>query len=64
MGLMAERSDSLARTANTPTIEASTPMARHPSGNRAPAAQRPGWSGNRFWKAGTPRMIEATRVTS
>ena len=64
MELMAERSVSLAFTRNTPTIDASTPMARQPSGKSAPAAHSPGWSGKMFWNAGTPRMIDATRVTS
>ena len=64
MGASAERSLSFAFTANTPTIEASTPMARAASGKRAPIAHSWGWSGKIDWKAGTPRMIEATRVTS
>ena len=38
IGASAERSSSLARTANTPTMEASTPMARAASGNKAPIA--------------------------
>jgi hypothetical protein len=64
IGAMADFSPSRAFTMNTPTIEASTPMARAASGNRAPAAHRPGFSGKICWKAGTPRMIDATRVTS
>ena len=38
IGAIALLSFSVARTANTPTIDASTPMARAPSGNSAPAA--------------------------
>ena len=38
MGLSALVSPGLACTANTPTIEASTPMARTPSGNTRPRA--------------------------
>ena len=64
MGAIADLSLSVARTANTPTIDASTPRARAPSGNSAPAAHRPGWSGKIEANAGTPRMIEATSVTS
>src|SRR5436305_9329574 len=64
IGVMAERSLSVARTAKTPTIEASTPMARQPSGKMAPAAHNSGRSGKMPWNAGTPRMIDATSVTS
>ena len=64
IGDMADLSYSFADTAKTPTIDASTPMARQPSGKMAPAAQRPGRSGKMAWNAGTPRMIDATRVTS
>ena len=64
MGAIADLSLSVARTANTPTIDASTPRALAASGNRAPAAHRPGWSGKIDVNAGTPRMIEATSVTS
>ena len=64
MGAIADLSLSVARTANTPTIDASTPRALAASGNSAPAAQRPGWSGKIEANAGTPRMIEATSVTS
>src|SRR5436305_3748996 len=45
IGDMAERSDSLAFTTKTPTIDANTPMARHPSGKMAPAAHSSGRSG-------------------
>ena len=45
IGVMADLSVSLAGTAKTPTIEASTPMARQPSGKMAPAAHRPGLVG-------------------
>ncbi len=60
MGARADLSLSVAFTANTPTIEASTPMARTIRGKMRPRAglapiER---------KAATPRMIEATRVTS
>src|SRR2546421_3761616 len=60
MGAMAERSVPLARTAYTPTIEASTPMARAISGKRTPRAGFSPIERN----AAYPRMIEATRVTS
>ena len=60
MGLSALVSPGLARTAKTPAIEASTPMARTPSGNTRPRA---GLAPMEL-KAATPRMIEATRVTS
>ena len=45
IGAIADLSLSVARTANTPTIDASTPMARAPSGNSAPAAHSSGWFG-------------------
>ena len=64
MGAMADLSLSRALTMNTPTIEASTPTARAASGKMAPMAHSSGFSGKMRWKAGTPRMIEATRVTS
>ena len=60
MGLRALVSPGLALTANTPAIEASTPMARTPSGNTRPRA---GLAPMEL-KAATPRMIEATSVTS
>jgi len=56
---MADLSVSFAFTANTPTIDASTPMARQPRGKMAPAAHRPGLFGKMAWNAGTPRMIDA-----
>ena len=60
IGAIALRSRSVARTENTPTIDASTPMARAATGKMRPSAglapiER---------KAATPRMIDATRVTS
>ncbi len=64
MGPMADFSSSRARTMNTPTIDASTPTARAASGKMAPTAHSSGLSGKMRWKAGTPRMIDATRVTS
>src|SRR4029079_2284807 len=64
IGAIAVLSLSVARTANTPTIDASTPIARAPSGNRAPAAHNSGRSGKIAANAGTPRMIDATSVTS
>ena len=39
IGAIARLSFSVARTENTPTIDASTPIARAPSGKSAPAAQ-------------------------
>ena len=60
IGLSALVSPCLARTANTPAIEASTPMARAPSGKTRPRA---GLAPMEL-KAATPRMIEATSVTS
>ena len=60
IGLRALVSPSLAFTAKTPTIEASTPMARAASGKTRPRA---GLAPIEL-KAATPRMIEATRVTS
>ena len=60
IGLRAFVSPSLALTAYTPTIEAMTPMARAASGNTRPRAGLAPMAA----KAGTPRMIEATRVTS
>ena len=64
IGAIADLSLSVARTVNTPTIDASTPSARAPSGNSAPAAHSSGRSGKIAWNAGTPRMIDATSVTS
>src|SRR5204863_5497886 len=64
IGAIALLSLSVARTENTPTIDASTPMARAPSGNSAPAAHSAGWWGKIAANAGTPRMIDATSVTS
>ncbi len=61
IGAMADLSFSVARTANTPTIEASTPMARAATGKIRPTT---GFSTPMDSKAATPRMIEATRVTS
>jgi K(+)-stimulated pyrophosphate-energized sodium pump len=43
------------------SIDASTPMARAATGKIRPAT---GFSMPRLWNAATPRMIEATRVTS
>ena len=60
IGFRAFVSPGLALTANTPTIEASTPMARAASGKTRPSA---GLAPIEL-KAATPRMIEATRVTS
>ena len=45
IGAIADLSFSVARTANTPTIDASTPSARAPSGNSAPAAHSSGLVG-------------------
>ena len=60
IGFNAFSSPSFARTANTPAIEAITPMARAASGNTKPrAGLRP-----IELNAATPRMIEATSVTS
>src|SRR3954449_8417892 len=64
IGAIAERSLSVARTANTPTIDASTPSARAASGNSAPIAHNSGLCGKISLNAGTPRMIDATSVTS
>ena len=60
IGAIADLSLSVARTANTPTIDASTPMARAASGKTRPSA---GFSPI-DWNAATPRMIDATSVTS
>ena len=60
IGFRASVSPSLAFTAYTPKMEAMTPMARAASGNTRPRAGfRPAAA-----KAGTPRMMAATRVTS
>ncbi len=60
MGLRALVSPSLALTAKTPTIEASTPTARQATGKMRPRAGLAPIDR----KAATPRMMEATRVTS
>ena len=60
IGLRALVSPSLAFTAKMPTIEAITPMARAASGKMRPSAGLAPIELN----AATPRMIEATRVTS
>ncbi len=60
IGAMAVRSRSVARTANTPAIEASTPMARTITGKINPSTGLAPIEAN----AATPRMIDATRVTS
>ena len=60
IGLRALVSPSLARTAYTPKIEATTPMARAATGNTRPSAGFMSIERN----AATPRMIDATRVTS
>ena len=57
---MADLSLSVARTANTPTIDASTPIARAASGKIRPSAGFMWIEAN----AATPRMIDATSVTS
>ena len=60
IGAIADLSLSVARTANTPTIDASTPMARAASGKMRPSAGFMPID----WNAATPRMIDATSVTS
>ena len=60
IGFRALVSPSLARTAKTPAIEATTPIARAASGNTRPSAGLAPMALN----PATPRMIEATRVTS
>ncbi len=60
IGFRALVSPSLAFTANTPAIDANTPMARAASGKMRPSAGLAPTELN----AATPRMIEATRVTS
>ena len=60
IGFRALVSPSRACTANTPTIEATTPMARAATGNTRPRAGLAPTALN----AATPRMIEATSVTS
>ena len=60
MGASALRSPSRALTRLTPTIDASTPTARAMSGKMRP---RTGLAPI-DWKAATPRMIDATSVTS
>src|SRR3954468_10683141 len=64
IGAIADLSLSVAFTMNTPTIDASTPTARAANGNNAPIAHNAGWLGNSALNAGTPRMIDATSVTS
>ncbi|CAB4881223.1 unannotated protein [freshwater metagenome] len=60
IGFSASVSSFFAFTAKTPAIEAITPIARQASGNTRPrAGLRP-----IDLNAATPRMIEATRVTS
>jgi hypothetical protein len=61
---MAVLSPSLAFTMYTPTIDASTPMARAITGKISPSTHLSGSSGYRDWKAAKPRMIDATSVTS
>ena len=61
MGAIADLSFSVARTEKTPAMEASTPMARAATGKIMPTT---GLSSPIDSKAATPRMIEATRVTS
>ena len=60
IGFNALVSPSFARTANTPAMDAITPIARAASGNTKPSA---GLSPTEL-NAATPRMIDATRVTS
>ena len=60
IGLSAFISPSRARTANTPAIDAITPIARAASGKTKPSA---GFKPIEL-NAATPRMIEATSVTS
>ena len=60
IGRRALVSSALALTANTPAIEAMTPIARAASGKMRPSAGFMPIALN----AATPRMIEATRVTS
>src|SRR6185436_17266635 len=64
IGAIADLSLSFAFTTNTPTIDASTPTERAASGNSAPIAHSWGLSGKIAANAGTPRMIDATSVTS
>ena len=61
IGAIADLSLSVARTANTPTIDASTPMARAASG-KIEAERRV--ERRSTANAATPRMIDATSVTS
>ena len=60
IGAIALLSLSVARTVKTPTIDASTPTARATSGKMRPSAGLAPIESN----AATPRMIEATSVTS
>ncbi len=60
IGAMADLSLSVARTAKTPTIDASTPIARAATGKIRPSAGLAPIEAN----AATPRMIDATSVTS
>jgi len=54
IGAIALLSLSVARTEKTPTIEASTPMARAPSGKSAPAAHNAGLCGKDRGEGGNP----------
>ena len=60
IGFRALVSPSFAFTAYTPAMDASTPMARAASGKTRPRAGLAPTAA----KPATPRMIEATRVTS
>jgi hypothetical protein len=60
IGAIADLSFSDARTANTPTMEASTPIARAITGKIRPSTGLAPIDSN----AVTPRMIDATSVTS
>ena len=60
MGFSAFVSPSSALTAYTPAIDATTPTARAATGKTSPSAGLAPIAA----KAGTPRMIDATRVTS
>ncbi len=60
IGAIADWSCSVARTVNTPAIDASTPTARATSGKIRPSA---GFMPIEL-NAATPRMIDATSVTS
>ncbi len=60
IGAIAVRSLGVARTMKTPAIDARTPMALATTGNTRPRAGLAPIES----KAATPRMIDATRVTS